>query len=198
MNVLVAGGFGNGRYIARTLARNIEPMYEGSECIPATFSKLERLHRTGGLDQFISDNEIDRADAHSAGVLRLIGCAALSHIVAYNPPLPQSRWELLKRTLHKTVRMVKDSRELGRAHVLKYFASALGDLALHPVSNLRPFINGEISRFDSIAELSAEDDIVYTTHDEYYGELAEYEDVVIVPGGRHDELYFDPNYAAYI
>jgi hypothetical protein len=165
------GGFGNGRRSAEGVGGALTPYYEEVDVF--TFSeasgdsaKIERATR--GVDTY----------THSAGLMSLRSGVRPAEVHAFGAPLPTGRAKLLAGTVVKTVAMnvpgvgIHDLSDVTSA--IRYGVSSLAEIAVHPVANLRPFINGSISRFDAVTAATESQSagiptwLTYMDDDEYF------------------------------
>lgn len=135
---------------------------------------------------------------HSAGDivatnLLVLGQNDTTELHAIAPPVRRSVLELMgKRTLQKTASMHMSVSSWSRAQrVLRYDVDAARELALHPISNLRPL--RAVGEFDW-RELPVGHQVVgLMDNDRYFGDAAYDKLHSVVPlHGEHDELLLDP------
>ena len=147
------GGFGNGEASARGVADALQTVGNYEDVDNFSFGQS----RSGDYDKLVTD--IERAaqgvdvfalSASALGVPRLRAKEA----TLIDAPLPTSRMHLIANTVAKSVKMPFANTEHGRldhlARIGSYLGSSTVELFRRPTKNLRPYFNGEISRFDAI------------------------------------------------
>lgn len=196
------GGFGNGRMSADGVAEALTAggYYEDADAFTFayTMDTAEVGHALTGADVF----------THSAGLLAINSAYEPNSITAFNAPLPMSKRRLIGQTVVKTAHMHMPGRGIKSAAdipaVTRYDISSVGELAFHPVANLREI--GFISRANGIRYACRATfrgipaNLVYTEQDDYF--QLSYEDKVVasryhipltILPGEHDELVLRPD-----
>lgn len=199
------GGFGNGRSVAAGVGEVLSNFYEDVEVktFSEAYADAQDPNRSPAHKLMLNDAAVF---THSAGLLSVVGFSP-KEIHAFNGPLPLSRSRLLARTAIKTARMHNPRYSFAEwSAIAGYDASAIGELAAHPIRNLKPFLNRTISNFDSLDYLSdaAHDGIrsvaQYSDSDKYYRpqpgsiSVARWFDVTVpdLIVGEHDVLPLTP------
>lgn len=200
--VVYIGGFGNGRASMNAVANELQAYYTNVD--PFTFS--DAVNNPDEITKAVADVDVI---THSAGMLAVVGTWPKA-IHSFNAPLPTTRTKLVLKTGVKFARMHTPgigmySLEDAKA-VARYDASCVGELGAHLVTNLRPFANGQIPKFDAIrtGTIAQKNGIpttlTYMNHDAYYKPTdtqlndARIGEVSIAHlHGEHDELPLRPS-----
>ncbi len=189
--ITLVGGFATGRRTLERTARRLAAKFD-TPVTPFTYSWCVR-----NPEVFKSElNERSKVVAISAGNIALANSGVrVDQLDAYGSPLPSSRLRMFGNTIMKTANMLlrPGNGNRSRRETLTYLASSLTELVIHPVSNLRSFVDGSISRFNSTDELSqaaASTRLIYGSSDEYYGDIAAGlgNRVELIDGARHDDI----------
>jgi hypothetical protein len=198
--VVYRGGFGNGQMSADHVGNALSDYYDSVEVFTDTSA-------TRNASDFVKASKGSVLWTHSKGYTG-IRESSPTEIVALSPSLPASRLRLLGGALVKGARMLSDELTLGadKRTVLKYNASAVGELIAHPVGNFWPLLKGSISKTDSI-QLAAEakeagvhTHMLYFTDDEmfepHFGQRIEAASngtpIIDIPG-VHDQIVLTPH-----
>lgn len=187
------GGLFTGKSSVRRTARRLSEA-SGQEVAPFTYSWTVR-----NPDKFKAELErYDSAIIHCVGMLALVESGIrFDRLDAFAPPVPVSRAKLFGRSVMKTIDMiaVPAGRERSLRETVVYLGSSLAEMCVHPVSNLRNFVNGSISRFNAFehVDIAQTSQIIYGRDDEYFG--SKYSDfatpdveLIEVDGARHDDI----------
>lgn len=196
------GGFANGRSTAEFVGESMIDFFNLEDVDVFTFS--DAMNNPDQVRRAVVGRDVV---AHSAGFMALKGTIP-SLIFAYSPPVPTTRRRLLAKTLPKAINMTRQSKTIDKiplSSVAQYNASAGAELAAHPVANFKPFLNGEISRYNSIemgaaaVKAGIRTALLFSTNDEYFRptleqvEYAENHEVVVGDvEGVHDQLVLAP------
>jgi hypothetical protein len=171
-NLVFVGGFGAGKSQAEKCGVALANKINADDVQSFTFSQSRRDPRL--VEHYLK--RANTAGSHSAGALKLSEIAGLEEYFFINAPLPRTRRHILLQGGKIAVNMMRDAIE-DRKLLEPSFAFVAGytaDISLHPVSNFKPLISGEISAFDSsmvLPELANANSRVHdirTLHDEYF------------------------------
>lgn len=159
------------------------------------------------LDNRVAINKIIKGNTlmtHSSGAMVIALGAMPSRAIFISPSQPISRPKLFMRALIKTLyHSVKIIRFSQRSKVLRILLSNISELFLHPVRNLKPFVNGDVSRFDLRATLPrhpvargtrvliSSRDEMFTKKENKLSELHEHGVEVVEVDAMHDEIFID-------
>ena len=204
--VLFVGGYGNGR---RSMER-VEEGFEGfgiDDMQAVTYSKMV----SDPLKMARLVREATLVGTHSAGAEVVChGEVPPNCLVAYNPPIPRRRHQLVIAAFRATGNMLSDGMhdkdKLWRA--VELAGSYALENAIHPIANFGKFVDGTIPNFDArivlpeIAEITGEGSVTYvhTESDEYFSPTTADLDrignggvkVMCLPGG-HARFLLEPN-----
>ena len=197
MKIVYTGGFASGKKAVGLAVRHLKAAH-GREVEVEGYTYSSTLRNP--LEYAESLSRADRVVTHSIGYEAL--CASgidSSDVYAVAPPLPISRARLFGRTILKTAGMLRNAKEYGVINVLTYLTSSALEIARHPISVLRPFFNGDISRFDS-SSAGRPDTFIYSQTDDYYHDRLQTltTDTVVGQFGCHDQMLFDEQIATII
>lgn len=142
------GGLNGGKRTAEGVASVLERYFEEVE--PYTFSYAIQDRNRKEINMATEGATVF---SHSAGIMAVHNSDSDS-IHAFNGPLPMSRAKLLGKTVVKTARILNPRLSGADRHDVRQFSgSTTAELVYHPVRNLRPFVNGDISRWNTIYHL---------------------------------------------
>ncbi len=197
MKIVYTGGFASGKKAVGLAvsqlknAHGVDTEVEGYTYSSAIRNPLEYKDSLSGADKVVT---------HSIGYMALYASGVdVMDVYAVAPPLPTSRKRLFGRTILKTVGMLRSAKTYGVKNVLTYLTSSAFEIARHPVSVLKPFFNGNISRFDS-SSIGRSDTFIYSQTDDYYRDRlnALSADAIVGQFGCHDQMLFDDQIATII
>ena len=193
------GGFGNGETLSEGVADALCDYFSDVEHM--TFSQAMSERNKALLRRTAYDATVF---THSAGAMALGGLSP-KEVHAFNGPLPTSRAHLAYAALKKTVNMLLD-RTAEPHQVMWNLSSSTAELVAHPIRNLRPLINGDISCYNTLQHLSAWSPAnrvtaVFTDEDVFFRpekkdiEAAQRHGVRVIDGipGVHDALTLNPS-----
>lgn len=141
---------------------------------------------------------------HSSGVMVIERGAQPAKAVFISPVQPVSRIKLFIRALVKTVyHSWKIISFKDRKKLLLILGSNAFEFIAHPWQNLKPFVNGDVSRFDlrkilprhpiadSARVIISHNDEMFTGEENKLDELADLGVDVIYVDAMHDEIFID-------
>jgi hypothetical protein len=196
------GGFLNGRATAEFVGESMIDFFNLEDVDVFTYSDAKK-----------NPDQIRKAVVGRDVVTQSAGYTALkdtipSIVYAFSPPVPTTRRHLVAKTLPKAVNMTRQSKTIDKIplrNVAHFNAGAGAEFVVHPVANFKPFLNGEISRYNSIemgaaaVKAGIRTELVFSTNDEYFRptfeqlEYAEANGVVVGEvEGVHDQLVLAP------
>ena len=199
MKFTIIGGTMESKFALEYVATKLQELMPGAQI--STYTYGFAMKHKDEINKAINGRVLI---THSTGAMVMKSGANPVRAIFISPSQPISRAKLLLRAATKTlVHSWKIFSVKPRRQVLRILASNVFEMIVHPVLNLKPFITGDVSRFDLRKILprhpvAGETRIIISSHDEMFApnenifdELEAHGVDLVHVDAMHDEIFLD-------